>query len=78
MLTLDTILKETLWVGKFYEGGRISGTYDELKPMSDEFRDFDIAGNQPDHLQEFYEGYFNQHEYYLIQDYYNNVYVKEN
>ena len=30
MLTLDTILKDTMWVGKFYDGGRIAGTYAEL------------------------------------------------
>lgn len=79
MLTLDTILKDTLWVGKFYDGGRISGTHDELYPMNEYFRDFDIActENQPEHLKEFYRSYFNQREYYIIQDYYNNVYVKE-
>lgn len=32
MLTLDTILKDTMWVGKFEDGGRIAGTYEELEP----------------------------------------------
>ena len=29
MLSLETIKQETIWVGKFYEGGRISGTWRE-------------------------------------------------
>lgn len=78
MLSLDTILKDTQWVGKFYTGGRISGTYDELDPMQYEFRDFDIActENQPEHLREFYEGYFSQMRYYGISEYYESVYIQ--
>ena len=75
MLSLETIMKDSLWVGKFYEGGRITGTYDELKSMKDEFRDFDLLYHQPEHLQEFYKGYFNQKVYYTIPDYYNLVYA---
>ena len=79
MLTLNTIMKDTLWVGKFYVGGRMVGTYDEVSKYDDEFRDLDIActENQPEYLRDFYEGYFSQHEYYLISDYYDNVYAKE-
>lgn len=51
MLTLDTILRDTMWVGKFYDGGRIAGTYEKLKPMRDQFRDFDISCGQPPHLE---------------------------
>lgn len=78
MLSLETINRDTLWVGKLYDGGRIVGTYDELRSMMDDFRDFDILclEGQPEHLREFYEGYLSQHEYYLIADYYNNVYIK--
>lgn len=80
MLDFETIKHETIWVGKFYEGGRISGTWDEIGYIDEsEFRDLDIActENQPEFLREFYEGYFNQREYYLIHDYYRNVYAKE-
>ena len=35
MLTLDTILKDTMWVGKFEDGGRIADTYEKLEPMID-------------------------------------------
>ena len=27
MLTLDTILRDTMWVGKFYDGGRLLDVY---------------------------------------------------
>ena len=80
MLSLETIKQETVWVGKFYEGGRISGTRKDIGHIDpDEFRDLDIAclEGQPEFLREFYEGYFNQSEYYYIDDYYNNVYAKE-
>ena len=79
MLSLETIKQETIWVGKFYEGGRISGTYEELYPMNEDFRDLDIActENQPEFLREFYEGYFSQKEYYFIDDYYDKVYSKK-
>ncbi len=80
MLTLDTILRDTMWVGKFEYGGRIAGTYEKLEPMIDEFRDFDVSFNQPSHLKKFYEDYFDytdKNDWVTIQDYYNNVYVKE-
>ena len=79
MLSLDTIMKDTIWVGKFYNGGRVSGRYADLENMIDDFRDFDIAciENQPAHLREFYEGYFSQNKYYFINQYYHNVYIKE-
>lgn len=78
MLTLETINQDTLWVGKFYEGGRIVGTWDQVSPLNDEFRDLDIVctEGQPEHLREFYEGYCSQRKYYLIKDYYDNVYAK--
>ena len=80
MLTLDTILRDTMWVGKFEYGGRIAGTYAELEPMMDEFRDYDVSCNQPSHLEKFYEYYFaynDKNGWITIPDYYNNVYVKE-
>lgn len=79
MLSLGTIMKDTLWVGKFYDGGRMIGTYDEVSKFNDEFRDLDIlcVEGQPEHLREFYEGYTSQNEYYLINQYYHNVYKKE-
>lgn len=80
MLTLDTILKDTLWVGKFEYGGRIASTYAELEPMQDQFRDFDVSCQQPPYLEKFYEEYFaycDAHGWMTIPNYYNNVYVKE-
>lgn len=82
MLTIDTILKDTMWVGKFTYGGRIAGTYAELEPMTDEFRDFDVSCAQPPHLEKFYEDYYaycckHRGTFITVQDYYNNVYVKE-
>lgn len=80
MLTLDIILKDTMWVGKFEFGGRITGTYADLEPMMDEFRDFDVSCSQPSHLKKFYEDYFAYNDtsgWITIPDYYNNVYVRE-
>lgn len=86
MITLDTILKDTMWVGKFYDGDRIAGTYAELEPIMDEFRDFnircdfDISCGQPPHLEKFYEDFYAyscKNGWCTVQDYYNNVYVKE-
>lgn len=42
MLTLETILKDTMWVGKFEYGGRIAGTYEELKHLRDELYEQDL------------------------------------
>lgn len=80
MLSLETILEDTIWVGKYYFGGRIKGKYNEIAMYQDEFRDFDIAclEGQPDYLKEFYEGYFSQRKYFIIQDYYENVYKVNN
>lgn len=80
MLTLDAIQKDTMWVGKFESGGRTIGTYAELEPMMDEFRDFDVSSNQPSHLKKFYDSYFaysRKNGWITIPDYYNNVYAKE-
>lgn len=80
MLSLETIKQETIWVGKFYEGGRISGTWGDIGYIDESaFRDLDIAcvENQPEFLREFYEGYFSQKEYYYIDDYYDKVYSKK-
>ena len=80
MLSFETITHETIWVGKLYNGGRISSTWDQIGYIDESaFRDLDIARveNQPDFLREFYEGYFNQLEYHYPKDYYDNVYAKE-
>lgn len=79
MLSYETIAKETLWVGKFYGGGRVVGTYDEIGKDWEDFRDFDVLciEGQPEHLRDFYRGYFSQHEYYIIKEYYDNVYIKK-
>ena len=85
MLTLETIKKDTIWVVKM-NWGRLSGTYEEMKPYieaddEDNYcRDHDISCEQPEHLKEFYDGYWEydrEHEFTFIDDYYNNVYAKK-
>ena len=73
-LSLETIMKDTIWVAKMTYG-RHSGTYEEMKHFSrsDECRDFDICAYQPEHLKEFYEAYFNhekEHGFTTIQEFY--------
>lgn len=59
MLSLETIMKDTVWVAKMTYGRHV-GTYEEVEAFSidEECRDFDICGKQPEHLEAFYEGYF--------------------
>ena len=78
MLSLETILKDTIWVVKM-QGWRMSGTYDEMKPYAEDedCRDFDISAFQPEHLSNFYDKYFeyeNEHGWITIPEFYNNVY----
>lgn len=61
-------------------GGRIAGTYEKLEPMMDQFRDFDISCGQPPHLEKFYEDFYDyscKNGWCTVQEYYNNVYIKE-
>ena len=79
-LTLDEIMAKTLWVAKMY-GYRCCGTYDEVANLghSEECRDFDISANQPEELNDFYNGYFEYERtsgFITIPDYYNNIYAK--
>lgn len=81
MLTLDTILKDTIWIVKMV-GYRDKGTYEEVGWMQrlDECRDFDICSEQPEHLKEFYDEfnkYSDEHGFITVQDFYNQFYVKE-
>lgn len=81
MLTLDTILKDTVWVAKMV-GYRDKGTMDEIGFLRDreDCRDFDLCAEQPEHLKEFYDKYFEyerEHGFTIIQDFYNDVYSKE-
>lgn len=59
MLSLETIMRDTLWVAKMTYGRRV-GTYEELEWCleEDELRDFDICAKQPEHLEVFYDLYF--------------------
>ena len=80
MLSLETILKDTIWVAKM-TWGRYSGTYEEVGHYSDSdsCRDFDLCCKQPEHLKEFYDGFFNYtetHGFITIQDYYKVHYGK--
>lgn len=75
MLALDQILNETIWVVKM-NGYRLSGTYEEMKHYSEseECRDFDIAAEQPEHLKDFYDMYFNHKGFITIQEFYEEYY----
>ena len=77
MLTLDQIMSESIWVCKM-EGYRMSGTYAEMKPYadSDDCRDFDLSADQPEHLRDFYDKYFNHRGFITVQDFYNQYYNK--
>lgn len=80
-LTLDQVMKESLWIAKV-GGCRIVDTYDNVKGYYDDpdCRDIDLACKQPDHLQKFFDDYYNyccKNGWMIIPDYYNNVYLKE-
>lgn len=80
MLTLDTVLKDTIWVAKM-NGFRETGTYDEIKAIADndDCREMDICCEQPAHLKDFYNQYFNysdEHGFITVQDYFNAVYAR--
>ena len=80
MLTLETILNESLWVAKV-GGCRFTGTYKEVESWKDDedCRDFDLLANQPEHLKPFYDAYWKydeEHGFVTVQDFYNNVYSK--
>ena len=73
-LTLETIMRDTIWVAKMTYG-RFTGTYDELEYYrnSEECRDFDISCKQPKHLQDFFSDYTEyecEHGFTYIQDFY--------
>ena len=52
MLTLETILSDSIWVAKM-NGWRQTGTYDELSDLreDEDCRDFDLCAEQPEHLK---------------------------
>ena len=85
MLTLETIKKDSVWVVKM-NWGRLTGTYEEMLPYieaddEDNYcRDHDLCCEQPEHLKEFYDGFWEyerEHGFTMIDDYYNNVYAKK-
>ena len=77
MLTLDTIMKDSLWVARMTYGYRFVGTYEEAKRWAEdeECKDFDLCANQPEHLEEFYTAYFtySRSRWITVQDFYNNI-----
>lgn len=77
MLSLEQIMKETIWVAKM-QGYRVTGTYEEMTPYreSEECRDFDICCEQPEQLKDFYDKYFQHEGWITIQDFYNQEYNK--
>ena len=78
MLTLETILKDSIWIAKM-NGWRQAGTYDELSDLreDEDCRDFDLCSEQPEHLKSFYDAYWKydkEHGFTTVQDFYNTVY----
>ena len=75
MLTLKQIMSESIWLVKM-NGYRLTGTYDEMKPYaeSEDCRDFDLCAEQPEHLKEFYDKYFEHEGFITVQEYYNQYY----
>ena len=81
MLTLETILKDSMWVAKV-GGCRFVGTYDEIEHWynDEDWRDTDLCAEQPEHLKAFYDAYFKydaKNGFTTVQDFYNNVYAKK-
>ena len=81
MLTLNQVMEESIWVAKM-RGWRTSGTYAEVGKYADdeECRDFDLAAQQPEHLQEFFDrlwAWSEEHGFITIPDYYKDVYLVE-
>lgn len=78
MLTLDTIMKDSVWVAKM-QGWREAGTLEEIGHLSDDpdCRDFDLCAKQPEHLDEFFEAYWKHDGFITIQDFYNKFYAPE-
>ena len=81
MLTLKQIMDEAIWVVKM-QGWRTSGTYAEIERYAkdEECRDCDLAAQQPEHLQEFFDRFWkwsSEHGFITVQDYYKDVYLVE-
>lgn len=82
MVSKRTIEKDTIWVVRLTCGVRLTGTYEEMKRWADtdDCKDFDICAKQPEHLQEFYDGYFKycyENEFVFVNDYYNRMMLKK-
>lgn len=81
MLTLDQVMNESIWIAKM-NWGRMSGTYEEMKVYaeSEDCRDFDLCAQQPEHLQEFFDGLWAWSEangWITIPEYYKDIYLVE-
>ena len=71
MLKLETILKDTRWVAKM-QGWRETGTWEQIGHLleSEECREIDLAAEQPEHLSEFYNLYWQHEGFITVQDFY--------
>lgn len=81
MLTLDQVMNESIWVAKM-QGWRTSGTYAEVgKYAKDEdCRDFDLAGQQPEHLKDFFDRFWKwerENGFITVPEFYKDVYLVE-
>lgn len=80
MLSLETILKDTVFVAKM-QGWRQAGTIAQIGHLRDDpdCRDFDLCAKQPDHLKEFYDAYWcyeESHGFITIQNFYADVWTR--
>ena len=75
MLILEKIMNESIWIANM-NGYRMTGTYAELKGYKEdpECRDFDLCAEQPEHLKDFYNKYFEYDGFITVQDFYNQHY----
>lgn len=79
MMSLEQIMNDLIWVVKLNEGGRVTGTYNEIKHLMNDCRDMDLAAKQPtDELQDFLEAmnkYTRENDWITVQDFYE-IYSK--
>ena len=76
MLTLDEIMKDSLWVVKL-KLGRVSCSYEDIEKWAadEDCIGVELCAVQPAHLRDFFDKYFMCDEYISIKEYYNKYYA---
>lgn len=81
-LTLDIIKRDTVWIAKL-SWGRLTGSYERMRKAyeaDEDARDLDVAAKQPEHLQAFYDAYFDafkEHGWMSVDEFFNGYWTKE-